>query len=57
LKDIQAGDIIVALADRLVSSIDDIHRLPMAVPANQALELSVIRAERLRTIHIAATKL
>jgi S1-C subfamily serine protease len=54
---IQAGDIIVALADRLVSSIDDIHRLLMAVPADQGLELSVIRGESLRTIHIAASKL
>jgi S1-C subfamily serine protease len=54
---IQSGDIIVALADRLVSSIDDIHRLLMAVPADQGLELSVIRAGSLRTIHIAASKL
>jgi S1-C subfamily serine protease len=54
---VRAGDIIVSLAGRLVISIDDIHRLLMTVPAEQDLELSVVRGDNLRTIHIAAVKL
>jgi S1-C subfamily serine protease len=51
---IRPGDVIVALAGRLVTSIDDLHRLLMTVPADQEFELTVIRGEALRTVHIAA---
>ncbi|MCI0335431.1 MAG: trypsin-like peptidase domain-containing protein [Planctomycetes bacterium] len=54
----QAGvlpdDVIVALAGRLVTSIDDLHRLLMTVPSDQGFELTVIRGESLRTLHVAA---
>jgi S1-C subfamily serine protease len=51
---IRADDIIVALAGRLVTSIDDLHRLLMTVPADQGFDLTIIRAETQRTIHISA---
>ncbi|HEY4232316.1 MAG TPA: trypsin-like peptidase domain-containing protein [Lacipirellulaceae bacterium] len=54
---VRPGDIIVSLAGRLVTSIDDIHRLLMTVPADQGLELSVLRDDNLRTIHVAAARL
>jgi S1-C subfamily serine protease len=53
---VRPGDVIVALAGRLVTSIDDIHRLLMTVPTDQGLELSVIRDDNLRTIHVAVAK-
>jgi S1-C subfamily serine protease len=49
---IRLDDIIVALAGRLVTSIDDLHRLLMSVPADQAFDLTIIRGEALRTIRI-----
>jgi S1-C subfamily serine protease len=51
---IRPDDLIVGLSGRLVTSIDDLHRLLMAVPADQGFELSVIRGESLRTIAIAS---
>lgn len=53
---IEPGDVIVALAGRLVTSIDDIHRLLMTVPADQEFELSLIRRESQRTVHVAASR-
>ncbi|HEY3395574.1 MAG TPA: trypsin-like peptidase domain-containing protein [Lacipirellulaceae bacterium] len=50
---IRADDIIVALAGRLVTSIDDLHRLLMTIPADQGFELTIIRGEVLRTVHVA----
>ncbi len=52
---VQAGDIVVALEGRLVTSIDDLHRLLMTLPAEQGFELTVIRGERQLSIHIGAT--
>src|SRR3954470_1642123 len=49
---IRADDVIVALAGRLVTSIDDVHRLLMALPADKEFELTVIRGEQLKTIRI-----
>jgi S1-C subfamily serine protease len=46
------GDIIVTLAGRMVTSIDDLHRLLMNVPANQGFELGVVRGEVLRTLEV-----
>jgi S1-C subfamily serine protease len=51
---VQAGDIIIGLAGRLISSIDDLHRLLTSVPANEAFELTVVRRERLRYLNVAA---
>jgi S1-C subfamily serine protease len=52
---IRPDDILVALAGRLVTSIDDLHRLLMTVPADQGFELTVIRGERPRAIHVEPT--
>jgi S1-C subfamily serine protease len=49
---IRPDDIIVALAGRLVTSIDDLHRLLMTVPVDQGFDLTIIRDEALRTIQI-----
>ncbi|MGD9634242.1 MAG: S1C family serine protease [Pirellulales bacterium] len=53
---IERGDIIVALAGRLVTSIDDIHRLLMTVPADQGFELTLVRQEAQVTVHIAPSR-
>jgi S1-C subfamily serine protease len=45
-------DVIVALAGRLVTSIDDLHRLLMTVPADQGFELAVVRGKALRTLEV-----
>jgi S1-C subfamily serine protease len=49
---IRTDDVIVALAGRVVTSIDDLHRLLMTLPADQGFELTVIRGERLRYIPV-----
>lgn len=54
LAGIRPDDIIVALAGRLVTSIDDLHRLLMTIPADQGFELTVVRGETLRTVHVPA---
>jgi S1-C subfamily serine protease len=48
---IRPDDVIVALAGRLVTSIDDLHRLLMTVPADQGFDLTVIRDDSLHAIH------
>jgi S1-C subfamily serine protease len=45
-------DVIVALSGRLVTSIDDLHRLLMTVPSDRGFELTVIRGEAQRMIHV-----
>ena len=55
LAGIRPDDVIVALAGRLVTSIDDLHRLLMTVPADKGFELTVVRGETLRTIHVPAS--
>jgi S1-C subfamily serine protease len=52
LAGLRPEDVIVALAGRLVTSVDDLHRLLMAVPPNQGFELTVIRGEKERVIHV-----
>lgn len=54
LAGILSEDIIVALAGRLVTSIDDLHRLLMTVPSDQGFELTVIRGEVQRMLHVPA---
>ncbi|HEX4150496.1 MAG TPA: trypsin-like peptidase domain-containing protein [Pirellulales bacterium] len=50
---IRSGDIIVALGDRLVTSVDDLHRLMALVPADQAFALQIVRGSTTRQISIA----
>lgn len=40
---VQTGDLIVSVNDRIVSSIDDLHRFLARIPVESTLELSVIR--------------
>jgi S1-C subfamily serine protease len=47
---LRTADLIVALSDRVVESIDDLHRLVALVPSDQDLHLSVIRDDRLLAI-------
>lgn len=54
LAGVRPDDVIVALAGRLVTSIDDLHRLLMTVPADQGFELTVVRGEAQRTVHVPA---
>ena len=43
---IMPGDLIVAVQDRVVTSVDDIHRLLSTFPLDQPLHLSIIRNEQ-----------
>ncbi|MFO0916768.1 MAG: trypsin-like peptidase domain-containing protein [Planctomycetaceae bacterium] len=49
---LQPGDLIVALADRVVETLDDLHRLLTAVPANLPIALDVIRNEELAGVSV-----
>ncbi len=51
---IRPDDIIVALAGRLVTSIDDLHRLLMTLPSDQGFELTIIRGEALKAVRVVA---
>lgn len=51
---IEPEDIIVALHDRVVETIDDLHRLLTAIPAQTAFELTVIRDDRLVSLSVPA---
>ena len=52
LAGIRPDDVIVALAGRLVTSIDDLHRLLMTVPVDQGFELTIIRGDLQRTVYV-----
>lgn len=43
---IRAGDLIVAINDRITSSVDDVHRLLTRIPADASVEVSVVRDDR-----------
>jgi S1-C subfamily serine protease len=49
---VSAGDLIVALQGRVVTSVDDIHRLLTALPLNQPLMVSVIREDSLVELQV-----
>jgi S1-C subfamily serine protease len=51
---IRPDDVIVALAGRVVTSIDDLHRLLMTVPADKGFDLTVIRDDSLRYVSVPA---
>jgi S1-C subfamily serine protease len=46
------GDLIVAMNDRVVASVDDLHRLLSRWPTGTPLELSVVRGQRKLTLAI-----
>ena len=43
---IQAGDLIVAINDRLMSGVDDVHRLLSSASVDQPLDVTIIRGDR-----------
>jgi S1-C subfamily serine protease len=49
---VRPDDVIVALNGRLVTSIDDLHRLLMTVPTDQGFEITVVRGEVLLTLNV-----
>ena len=44
---LQAGDVIVSLADRVVETMDDLHRLLSIVSPDQPIPLQVLRQDEL----------
>ena len=44
------GDLLVALNDRIVSNVDDVHRFLAKAQARSPVEATVIRAERRTTL-------
>src|SRR5215210_6572193 len=54
LAGIRPDDVIIALAGRLVTSIDDLHRLLMTVPTDQGFELTVVRGDVQRVVAVPA---
>ena len=54
LAGVRPDDVIVALNGRLVTSIDDLHRLLMAIPTDQGFELTVVRGSKQQTVHVPA---
>lgn len=45
-------DLIVALADRVVETIDDLHRLLTLMPVDQSVRLTIVRDDRLEVIDL-----
>jgi S1-C subfamily serine protease len=54
LAGVRPDDVIIALAGRLVTSIDDLHRLLMTVPVEQGFDLTIVRGEKKRTVRVPA---
>jgi S1-C subfamily serine protease len=52
LAGMRNGDLIVAIHDRVVASVDDIHRLLTSFPIGVSLEITCIRNGEKRTVHI-----
>ena len=51
---VESGDLIVAMNDRLVSTVDDLHRLLSRLPREASFELTVVRDGRRMTVAFAA---
>lgn len=50
---LRAGDVITALNGRLITSIDDLHRLLTVLPMDQTFELTIIRPDGIKQMMIA----
>ena len=46
------GDLIVAINDRIVSGVDDIHRLLSTIPTDTALDLTIVRGNTKLDVHV-----
>jgi S1-C subfamily serine protease len=51
---VRAGDLVVAAAGRVTTSVDDLTRIVTQLPASEPLELSIVRDERLVELAVAA---
>ena len=51
---LRAGDVIVSLADRVVETMDDLHRLLTQLPPDQAVPLQILRDSQLLTLEVDA---
>ena len=51
---IEANDLIIAINDRVVASVDDVHRLLAMFPINVALEVACVRDGNKRLVEIPA---
>jgi S1-C subfamily serine protease len=49
---LQAGDLIVSVNDRVVTSVDDLHQLLSRLPIEQPVALSLLRDERLLELQV-----
>lgn len=49
---LRADDILVAINDRIVATVDDVHRILAQLPASTALTATVIRDDEIRAVEI-----
>lgn len=49
---LQAGDLIIAVNDRLLTSVDDLHQLLARLPVDKPIALSILRGSRLQEIQV-----
>lgn len=54
VAELEEGDIIVALADRVVETLDDLHRLLTVIPRDQPVVLQVVRDDSLVSVSVPA---
>jgi S1-C subfamily serine protease len=50
---LQANDLLVAINDRIVSTVDDVHRILARIPASVPLKATVIRDWQSLRIEVA----
>ena len=49
---IRAGDFIVAINDRIIANVDDVHRILSAFPMSTPLEVMIVRNGSKQLLHI-----
>ena len=50
---VEPGDLIIALGGRVVTNVDDLHRLLTIFPLDRQLDMTVVRGKALRELVIA----
>ena len=50
---IRVGDLIVAINDRIIASVDDVHRLLAALPEEAVADVTVVRGEAVREVRVS----
>jgi len=53
---VERGDVVVAAAERVTTTVDDLSRIVAMIPAGEPLVLTIIRNERLVELIVAAAK-